>query len=361
LGNEVYVIGNNPNDFLAKSAKNYIKSDYTKISKTKEFIELYKIDFIVPGCNDMSFQVYTELNSNNQFSISDSSEINQIINNKEKFRLFAVACNLSVPKVVKYEEIGELWPLIVKPVDAYSGLGITIINESDKNMLQSAMKFAIENSRDGTCIIEEFVDGQLYSHSAFIFEKNIMIDFIVEEHCTANSFAVDTSRVIYDFPKEVLSDIRKEIHKVSNELGLVDGLIHTQFIKKGNKFWIIEITRRCPGDLYSYLIESSTGFNYAKTYTKPFIKQKISLPLKPQIKSNIVRHTISNPKEGFFNSLQFNLSVSIDKFIQISKAGDFIKKSPAGRIGLLFMRANSKSELNSIYETTLKRELYSIK
>ena len=309
----------------------------------------------------MSFQVYTELNLNNQFSLSDTSEINQIINNKEKFRQFAVDCNLSVPKVVKYEEIGELWPLIVKPVDAYSGLGITIINESDKNMLESAMKFAIENSRTGTCIIEEFVDGQLYSHSAFIFEKNIIIDFIVEENCIANSFAVDTSRVIYDFPKEVLSDIRKEIHKVSDELGLVDGLIHTQFIKKGNKFWIIEITRRCPGDLYSYLIESSTGFNYAKTYTNPFIKQKISLPIKPLIKSNIIRHTISNPKEGFFNSLQFNLSVHIDKFIQISKAGDFIKKSPSGRIGLLFMRANSKRELNSIYETTLERELYSIK
>ena len=29
-GNEVYVIGNNPNDFLAKSAKNYIQSDIQK-------------------------------------------------------------------------------------------------------------------------------------------------------------------------------------------------------------------------------------------------------------------------------------------------------------------------------------------
>ena len=146
-GNEVYVIGNNPNDFLAKSVKNYIQSDYTKISQTQEFIKSYKIDFIVPGCNDRSYQVYTELNSNNQFSLSDSSEINEIINNKEKFRSFATASNLSVPKVVKYEEIGESWPLIVKPVDSYSGMGITIIKEQEQIMLPSALKFAKENSR----------------------------------------------------------------------------------------------------------------------------------------------------------------------------------------------------------------------
>ena len=359
-GNEVYVIGNNPNDFLAKSVKNYIQSDYTKILQTQEFIKSYKIDFIVPGCNDRSYQVYTELNSNNQFSLSDSSEINEIINNKEKFRSFATASNLSVPKVVKYEEIGEFWPLIVKPVDSYSGMGITIIKEQEPIMLPSALKFAKENSRTKTCIIEEFVEGQLFSHSAFISNKSILIDFIVEEHGTANSFAVDTSRVIYDFSKEILNNIRKEIHQMADELNLVDGLIHTQFIKSGNAFWIIEVTRRCPGDLYSYLIESSTGFNYAKAYAEPFLKQKICLSSSALQKNNILRHTISNPKEGYFSSLQFNRSVHIDKMVQISSSGDFIKSSPSGRIGIMFIRADSKRELKNLYEVTLNRKLYSI-
>lgn len=360
-GNEVYVIGNNPNDFLAKFAKNYIQSDYTNITKTQELIELYKIDFIVPGCNDRSYEVYSQINSNNPISLSDSIEINEIINNKEKFRSFAMASNLSVPRVINPKDITDFWPVIVKPVDAFSGKGITIIKKHELDMLPSAMNFARENSRTKTCIIEEFVEGQLYSHSAFISDKSILIDFIVEEHGTANSFAVDTSRVIYDFSKEILNNIRKEIHHMADELNLVDGLIHTQFIKSGNAFWIIEVTRRCPGDLYSYLIESSTGFNYAKAYTEPFLKQKICLSSKALQKNNILRHTISNPKEGYFSSIQFNRSVHIDKMVQISSSGDFIKSSPSGRIGVMFIRAESKRELNSIYETTLKRELYSIK
>ena len=361
LGYKEYVIGNNPNDFLAKSAKNYIHSDYTIISKTRELLQSLKIDYIVPGCNDRSYQVYIELNTNEQFSLSDTSEINEIINNKEKFRSFATSIKLSVPRVIKYEDVGDVWPIIVKPVDAYSGMGITIIKESEHNMLQSAISFARENSRTKTCIIEEFVEGQLYSHSAFISNKSILIDFIVEEHGTANPFAVDTSRVVYDFSEEMLSKIRKEIYLMVDELGLVDGLIHTQFIKQGNSFWIIEVTRRCPGDLYSYLIESSTGFNYAKNYTNPFIKQKICLTGISLKKVNILRHTISNPKEGYFSSLQFNLPIHIDKFVQISTVGDFIKSSPSGRIGLLFIRADSKRELNNFYEITLNRKLYSIR
>ncbi|MDA8807645.1 ATP-grasp domain-containing protein [Flavobacteriaceae bacterium] len=360
-GNEVYVIGNNPNDFLAKISKNYIQSDYSIISRTRELVKSLGIDCIVPGCNDRSFQVYTELNSNKQYSLSDTSEINEIINNKEKFRSFATSIKLSVPRLIKTKEVGNIWPIIVKPVDAYSGIGITIIKESEHNMLQSAISFARENSRTKTCIIEEFVEGQLYSHSAFISDKSILIDFIVEEHGTANSFAVDTSRVVYDFSEEMLSKIRKEISLMVDELDLVDGLIHTQFIKQGNSFWIIEVTRRCPGDLYSYLIESSTGFNYAQTYTTPFIKQKISLPNQPLKKANIIRHTISQPKEMSFGSLQFNLPIHIHKFVQISTVGDFIKSSPSGRIGLLFIRADSKRELNNVYEITLNRKLYSIR
>jgi carbamoylphosphate synthase large subunit len=265
-----------------------------------------------------------------------------------------------VPRVINSKDVGGIWPLIIKPVDAYSGMGITIIKESERNMLPSAMKFAKENSRTKTCIIEEFVEGQLYSHSAFVSNKSILIDFIVEEHGTANSFAVDTSKVINDFSQKILDDIRKEICHLADKLNLVDGLIHTQFIKHENSFWIIEVTRRCPGDLYSYLIESSTGFNYAQFYTKPFLNQKINLPDQPLKTAYILRHTISRPNEGFLSSIKFNLPIYIDRLVQIASSGDFIKSSPSGRIGILFIRADSKRELNILYELTLNRQLYSI-
>lgn len=359
-GNEVFVVGGNPNDFLAKSVKNYVNIDYSKIHQIRELIDSLNIKYIVPGCNDLSYQICSELNSEDKFPGLDTFEVTETINNKEKFRAFAQKIGLPVPKVIPQDNVNNVWPIIIKPVDAYSGRGITIVHESDRKMLSAAIQQAKEFSRSKTCIIEEYIEGQLFSHSAFISNGGILLDFIVEEHGTANPFVVDTSYVVYDFPSKILLKIREAILLLVKELKLVDGLIHTQFILEASSFWIIEITRRCPGDLYSQLIEMSTGFPYSEAYLKPFINQVIKLNDNELSQSHILRHTISQPKEGLFGSLQFKLPIQIEKIFPLSLAGDIVKCSPFGRIGLLFLRANSESELKYLLQLALARELYSI-
>ncbi len=358
--NEVFVIGGNPNDFLAKYATNYINLDYSKIDQTRALIDSLKIDYIVPGCNDRSYQICSELNPKGQFKGLDSYEVNETINNKEKFRIFSSKLGLPVPKVFSKARADCVWPLIVKPVDAYSGRGTTIIREPEKNNLDEAIQNAKEFSRSKTHIIEEYVEGQLFSHSAFVSDGKIILDFIVEEHCTVNQFVVDTSKVVFDFPPDILTRIRNSISLMIGEMNLVDGLIHTQFIKNDESFWIIEITRRCPGDLYSLLIEFSTGLPYAEYYAKPFLGRPIDLNLAITTQSHIMRHTISQPVEGSFASLKFNIPIQIEKLITLSLAGDKVKASPFGRIALIFVKANSASELSYIYEQTVKRNLYYI-
>lgn len=299
-GCEVFVVGGNPNDFLAKSAKNYINLDYSNVNRTREIIEEMNIDYIVPGCNDLSYKVCAELNSGGIYYGIDTPETTEIINSKDKFRTFATQIGLPVPRVISSDCAGESGPLIVKPVDAYSGRGMTIVQQSRQNELQSAIDRAKEFSRSKACIVEEYVEGQLYSHSAFINDGNIVADFIVEEHGTANPFVVDTSRVVYDFPRVMLRRIRDGIVLLAEKLRLVDGLVHTQFIKNGESFWLIEITRRCPGDLYSQLIELSTGFSYAETYARPFAKQNFSTEKTTLKQSWIMRHTISNRLKVFW-------------------------------------------------------------
>jgi biotin carboxylase len=358
--NEVFVVGGNPNDFLARSAKNYINIDYSNIDKMRVLIESLNIKYIVPGCNDLSYEICSELNSDGKFPGLDICEVTETINNKEKFRAFAIKISLQVPRVISLNQVNDIWPLIVKPVDAYSGRGITIVYESERNTLDSAIKYAEEYSRTKTCIIEEYIEGQLYSHSAFISNGEIVVDFIVEENSTANPFVVDTSRVVYDFTPEILLQIREAISLMVKELNLVDGLIHTQFIKKAGSFWLIEITRRCPGDLYSQLIELSTGLPYAEIYARPFLNQHIEVIHSSLSQYHVMRHTISQPDESIFGSLKFNFPLQIEKLIPISMAGDKVKSSPFGRIALLFIKTNSSGELSDIYSKTLMRKLYSI-
>ncbi|MHA1386349.1 MAG: ATP-grasp domain-containing protein [Candidatus Helarchaeota archaeon] len=361
-GNEIFVVGlgGKPKYSLAKSAKNYINLDYSNIEKIQELIELKSIDYIIPGCNDLSYKICAKLNSENRFYGLDPLEKVETINDKEKFKKFAKKVGLPSIKIISYNEVRNYLPIIIKPVDSYSGQGITIIRKYNDDILNKAIDLAKKYSTKNKYIIEEYIDGQLYSHSAFIKDNKILIDFIVEEHCTANPFVVDTSRVIYNFNKKVKSKIREAIELMAKKLNLVDGLIHTQFIKKGDSFWIVEVTRRCPGDLYSLLIEFSTGFRYAESYTKPFLGESINLSNQTSNKKYILRHTISQSNEGIYNSLKFLSPVQIEKFIPLSLTGDKVKGSPFSRIGLLFLRANSERELIDLFKKTLNRELYLI-
>jgi len=166
--------------------------------------------------------------------------------------------------------------------------------------------------------------------------------------------------VIYDFPKDMLEKIRDSVLLMINSLNLVDGLIHTQFIKKDEQFWLIEVTRRCPGDLYSQLIELSTSFPYVEAYVRPFLNSKLELNEFNINEKFVMRHTISQTTDCPVNSVQFKIPIQIENLVLLSLAGDMVKASPFGRVGILFAKTQSSSELNSLFEATLKRNLYNL-
>lgn len=360
-GYETYVIGSNPNDCLAKYTKNYINGNYSDTPFLENLIETQKFDFVVPGCNDVSYMSAVKANKNEKFFGLDTVEATETINNKYKFRVFGIKNNLSVPKIFSEDEACiQKVPIMVKPVDAYSGRGATLIKEPNKKSVEEAIQKSIGFSASKKYLIEEYIEGQLYSHTAFISNKKIVNDFIVIEDGTANKFTVDTSHVVYDFPKKILRSIRKDIHKMSKKLKLVDGLIHTQFIKVGDSFKLIEITRRCPGDLYALLIEKSTGFKYAEQYVKPFINQKLDVEKFKSTKSHILRHTMSLPNDSNMVGFSFSQNINIDLSVPLSKTGDEIKQSPFGRIGLIFIKCKTPKELEKLNQDILNRRLYSL-
>ncbi|MCE2680541.1 MAG: hypothetical protein LW629_08875 [Burkholderiales bacterium] len=147
-GHNVTVVGGNPEDALAKSAYSYVNFDYSDTEKLSGLIADRKIDYLVPGCNDRSYAVCAEVNADRKFPGLDSLEVSEIINNKEKFRAFASSNDLSVPKVLTERELGFRWPVMVKPVDSFSGRGVTILQEKDKAELPMALNHARQASKE---------------------------------------------------------------------------------------------------------------------------------------------------------------------------------------------------------------------
>lgn len=362
LKHQVFTIGRNPQDFMAKSYSNYIEADYTDIEVLKNTVKEYAIDRVVPGCNDYSYEVCCYLEG---FTMNvDSLDQVHTLVNKKSFREFGLENGLPVPQVFGLVDLRltpDQGPLIIKPADSYSGKGITRLDTYGDGELDSAVNHAVASSRDGSYVIEEFVEGQLYSHSAFIKNKEIVKDFLVEEHGSVNPFVVDTSYVKADFSKDVRFEIRKDIEKIVNILNLSDGLIHTQFILRDDKYWLVEITRRCPGDLYSQLIELSTGYNYAAMYASSFIGEHLEFDSPAGSVMPVVRHTITQDKSGIFDFLGFTETVEVMRYIAISIAGDFLQPSPGGRVGILFLNSDGEIERDALVHKLINRSVYQIK
>jgi biotin carboxylase len=355
-GHEVWVTGNNPAEPLARICPRYIRMDYSNLDALKDLIKKQKFHALVPGCTDVSYQVCAKV-GRGRFSGIDTVEATLSLANKAEFRKLAQQLGISVPKEVGLGEATGLGSVIVKPVDSYSGRGIEVLRHPRRATLAKALKVARGYSKTKEALIEEFVIGQLYSHSAFLRAGKVLIDFVVREDGVAHPFAVDTSCLATSFPRAARISLRKDVERLSKKLSLVDGLVHTQFIYHEGRYWVIEMTRRCPGDLYSLLIEYSTGFSYAAAYAAPFVRQK--LPRRPVRPKFIIRHTAC-PKIGGrdFWGISFREEVKIRHFIPLATVGERLSSGPLGRAALMFLAFPSRAEQNRSYDKLLQRNLY---
>ena len=357
-GHHVFVVGGNSDEPLAKICPNFIQLDYSDACVLDAFIEQEGFDFIVPGCTDVSYNSCAEVNRR-RFPGIDSVESTRRINDKAEFRRLAGEIGIPVPRVVRFDEALHCDAVIVKPVDAFSGRGITIVKEPDRDCLQAAYSLGCEASKSRTALIEEFVSGQLYSHSAFLLAGKVVADFVVQEDCTTNLFTVDTSKVLFDFPEKLRESLRLDASKLFDSLGLVDGLIHSQFILSGDRYWIIEVTRRCPGDLYALLIEMSTGYPYGASYAASFLGKEPMPQNAGTLQKRIIRHTATSKDGDYLWGFSFKQPVNLKFFVPLATAGDFMKPSPYGRAGLFFLEAQSDKAQELLYESLLADSLYS--
>ena len=360
LGHEVTLAGGQPADVLARAHSSYVRLDYSDTAATLALFETGGFDFLVPGCNDRSYQTCAEIADLRPLPGIDTSEATYTLNNKAAFRAWAQARGRPVPRTQEPETVGPGQPVIVKPEEAYSGRGATVLRTPTRSALAEALAVACAESRSGRGLVEEFVEGQLYSHTAFLDPSGVYMDAVVEEHGSANPLAVDTSHVVEDFPAEALEEARAFAVSLMRELDLKPGLIHTQLILGPSGIRVIEVTRRCPGDLYSLLIQLSTGMDYARAYVGPFLGEDFGDRPQPGPAAPILRHTLSSPEGAPFGALRFHRPLAIERYVSLALSGETLSPSPRSRIGLLFARARDATDLAELKAAALERRLYDI-
>lgn len=336
-----------PGMFFADEA---IHQDYRRHDEVLQIAREENICALLPGVTDVSYLTGAHVAYELGLPGYDHPDVCTTLFMKDAFRSWATQHGYPVPMAAKNEQEAAalIFPLIVKPVDAYSGLGITRIRECSE--LAGAIDTARSASASREVVIETFCEGGLHSHSAFVRDGKIVCEFFVDEYCTVYPWQVNSSSLSLRLSKSIRQRVSECLQTLVSELGLVDGLLHTQFIANDKTFWLIELTRRCPGDLYSRLIELSTGQPYSAWFTHPFLGEKSQFPLTPpQHWRAVARHTISVKERQRFSSLKLgSLDAKFIEAIPFKQPGEWVNPAPGDRAGIIFAEFPNFTDLETM-------------
>lgn len=349
-GLEVFTIGRRSQDLLASGYSRYICSDYSKLDDVRAAIKQHQIEMLVPGCTDKSYEVCSQLAQEFGFPGFESCESLVRIHNKLEFRRLCEGLEIPVPAVFECIN-GALefnQPVMVKPIDSYSGRGLTKVEHATEIALQSAISIAKKESPSSAFLIEEFVSGDLFSFSAFLVGGNVVTSFCVAEYGFINPFAVDVSYVAKNNPFH--DSLTQNVELIANALSISSGLIHLQYIVNGQNYWLIEATRRCPGDLYASLIRHSTGYPYAEAYLSPFIEEPPSSATCGQEKC-IVRQTVMADRAGKHYGIVFDIAANLIALHPTVAIGGHLEPGHSGRAGIAFYNLGEESSLRNFIDS----------
>lgn len=354
---DIWVMGNRAEDVIVKHAeKRWIRQDYSDIFEVRRLVDKYKFDFVVPGCTDVSMDTCIKVTPDNP--LRDSIRVNDILNRKSLFRAVCSEFHLPCPKIVNPASLPVKGKLICKPVDSFSGRGISIFDGEDVEQFKKAADIARLSSPSGDFVIENYVEGQLFSCSGFIQNRTLTDYFFVREGCSANPYAVDTSYVVDTFDQKAKNILISAITKLAQNLDLKDGLLHTQFILCDDGPMIVEMTRRCPGDLYSSLIERTTGFEYAAKYASYHLGKTFRATVK--YNRPIIRHTVTANDFCIFDGLHMNNDMVLRAFYPLLNLGANLRPSQKDRVGILFCEPEGKAAISDAYDHFMKRDVYDV-
>ncbi len=307
-----------------------IKEDFSDENKLHRIVEDFSVDHVVAGSGDLPYILASKISHRYGMGNLDNPEIAYIIHTKDRFKEFCVEHNIPTPKGVVcsienfLERTKDLkFPLIVKPINLSGGKGISVV--SSKKELENAIKRASELSGKNTFVIEEYLEkGKIIALSTIIKSQKVVYSFVAEEFTAKDSFFIQTTiKTMMETQK--INSIINIVEKISKLLNLKDGLVHAQFIEKNGNPFVLELTRRIPGDLFPTLIDISDGVNYTESVINGYLGKEISIRRQgPQI-DNAFRHNILAVKNGIYKGLKIPSSIRVLEQLEIIEPSTYTK------------------------------------
>ena len=362
LGYYVITSGNLRTGIGHSYADENIFEDYSDYEAIYKIAEKNKISSIVSCCNDFGIITASYVAEKMNLRGHDSFETTCRLHHKDTFRRLCLELNIHAPIARDFKSREEAYssvanweyPVIVKPIDLTGGKGVSKVT-SEKDFYAAVNK-AFEKTRAGKIVIEPFIEGTAHSFSTFIVDKKVVAYFSDNEYTYKNPFLISSSAGPATDIERIKNILIVDIEKLATHLNLVDGIFHSQYILKNGTPYILEMTRRCSGDLYSTPVEHATGIAWTEWIVRAECGMDCSeFPRNKKQKIFGGRHCIMGDRNGIVQDVKIADELKGNIYGEITwwKPHFLIEDYLSDKLGILFLEyANEKEMIDKINRIT---------
>ncbi len=308
-GIETVLIDGSTNPVALPFSDKFYQINIFDIEAVKNVAVEENVDFVITVCADQVLLVVAQVAEMLGLPWYIDYETAKLVSDKELMKKVFVEHGIPTSKYVVLaefdsEKIRNLqYPLIVKPVDAYSSKGVKKVKNEDE--LRTAFEEAKQISRNKNVIVEEFFNGEEISVDLFIEDGKAHVLLI------SNSDKVkdDEHFVIFRgrYPVHASEAIKDEVAKVSQQIadafGIKNAPMLVQMLTDGIRVTVLEFCARTGGAMKWLLIQHSSGVDVIKGVID------LTMGIKPNItvtgpENNYVVNDFIYCKAGAFDHLE---------------------------------------------------------
>lgn len=234
--------------------------------KTIEVAERYQVKGIITAATDKPLVMMARVAEKLQlpfFSVETAEWSTDKLLMKQKFQEVDIPCakGFILNSVDEFTNLEVEYPVIVKPRDNSGSRGVIYCNNLKE--VEMAVQEALQYTRKGNVLIEEFIDGKEYSVEGIHYNSSTHIIQITEKITTQFPYNVELGHIQ---PADLSPVQKKEVYslisRVANALDFTNSASHTEIKINSKGIYVIETSPRLGGDfISSTLVPLSTGIN----------------------------------------------------------------------------------------------------
>ena len=256
------------------------------VEKVKEVAVKEQVDFLITVCADQVLLVVAQVSEMLGLPCYIDYRTAQNVSDKTYMKRIFWEHNIPTSRYVEtdgldWTEIRKLnYPMVVKPVDAYSSRGVRKVWNDQE--LEVCFREAAQISRTGGVIVEEFVQGDEISVDVYVEngEAKILCVSNSEKINDADRFIIFRGRYPVAATPELLEEIRRVAQMIADAFGLKDSPMLIQMITDGKRVSVLEFCARTGGNMKYLLIRRSCGFDVIKAVIDLTVGQKPHVELR---------------------------------------------------------------------------------